>query len=635
MGILLRSLGRTSGVADKSRDRIFLVLLCAHAPLALALGLLVVHADLSHVALEAFAPALIAALAYKASAGTRLFRLIGAALLMGYSGVLVHFAGGLIEVHFHVFVSMAFLILYYDWLPLVVATVVIAGHHLVLDELAPAAVFKDGESLVIVALHATFVVAMAVVCIFIAEYIRRSALSVQAALTSMAERDAASLERGLAALSTGDLSVRAEVATAPIARFGSDIIGQTAAQTNRLLETLHRTVANYETARAGLASLVDDVRSTAETVAGASAHLDEVSHRTAGAVSNVVSAIRTVSTGSIEAANGVHRTTEVVAHLSQAINSIAQGAADQALQVRSASAAASKMAEGVAHVASSAEEVAEASLGARRSAEHGAAAVREAMASMAVIRDVVDNASTIVEGLGRLGDKIGAVVETIDDISDQTNLLALNAAIEAARAGEHGRGFAVVADEVRKLAERSQTETRQIAELIAQVQTGTRDAVAAMASGAASVEVGSTKADLAGNALGEILAAVSATVVQVAAIAHEAQDVTLAARSVTGAMQNISAVVDENTASTQEMTSQASRVGAAIHGIAQVAQEQSAATDAVSGSAENMHTQVDDIGAQARALATAAEQLRDMVARFRLTREPQPIRPAHSERRAA
>ncbi|MCA1648490.1 MAG: hypothetical protein LC797_24525 [Chloroflexi bacterium] len=108
---------------------------------------------------------------------------------------------------------------------------------------------------------------------------------------------------------------------------------------------------------------------------------------------------------------------------------------------------------------------------------------------------------------------------------------------------------------------------------------------------------------------------------------------TRAARNVTGAMQNISAVVDENTASTQEMTIQASRVGLAMRGIAQVAREQSAATDAVSESAESVHSQVDDIGDRARDLASAAEKLREMVARFRLTAEPTAIRPA--TRRAA
>ena len=246
-----------------------------------------------------------------------------------------------------------------------------------------------------------------------------------------------------------------------------------------------------------------------------------------------------------------------VDQLSQVIDGIARGATDQARQVQTTSATATQMAAGVEQVAANATQMAAASQQTRAAAEHGGQAVRETTAAMTEIQAVVGQAASKVRELGKLGQKIGAVVETIDDIAEQTNLLALNAAIEAARAGEHGKGFAVVADEVRKLAERSGRETKQIAELIAQVQTGTKDAVAAMDSGAAKVELGSEKAAQAGQALDEILTAVQDTVRQVGEIASSSQQMAGGARSVTDAMHSISAVVEESSAATEQMAAQA------------------------------------------------------------------------------
>jgi methyl-accepting chemotaxis protein len=240
---------------------------------------------------------------------------------------------------------------------------------------------------------------------------------------------------------------------------------------------------------------------------------------------------------------------------------------------------------------------------------------------MAEIQQVVLQAAGKVEELGRLGEKIGAVVETIDDIAEQTNLLALNAAIEAARAGEHGKGFAVVADEVRKLAERSQRETKAIAELIRQVQTSTQDAVESMERGSSKVSEGTARADQAGTALAEILAAVEATVVQVTGIASAAREMSGGARSVVEAMESISAVVEESTAATEEMAAQAGQVMTTIQGVAAATSENSAATEQVSGSASEMSDQIQRITDEAEQLAETSASLRTLVARFRLSHE--------------
>src|SRR6202008_4928789 len=122
--------------------------------------------------------------------------------------------------------------------------------------------------------------------------------------------------------------------------------------------------------------------------------------------------------------------------------------------------------------------------------ERGLQAVRETTAAMAAIQVGVGQAASKVRELGTLGQKIGSVVETIDDIADQTNLLALNAAIEAARAGEQGRGFAVVADEVGKLAERTASATLEIGQTIAAMQTETKEAVSGIGATLEQVQTG-------------------------------------------------------------------------------------------------------------------------------------------------
>ncbi|MRR33161.1 methyl-accepting chemotaxis protein [bacterium] len=194
------------------------------------------------------------------------------------------------------------------------------------------------------------------------------------------------------------------------------------------------------------------------------------------------------------------------------------------------------------------------------SAAAGVAVVQETVAEMNRIAERVKEAAQTVESLGARSDQIGEIVGTIEDIADQTNLLALNAAIEAARAGEQGRGFAVVADEVRALAERTTKATKEIGAMIRAIQTETKGAVTSMEEGVREVEKGTTNAARSGQALNEILEQANSVTMQINQIATAAEQQTATTNEITNNIQQITEVVHETAKGSQESASASSQL---------------------------------------------------------------------------
>ena len=180
------------------------------------------------------------------------------------------------------------------------------------------------------------------------------------------------------------------------------------------------------------------------------------------------------------------------------------------------------------------------------SASESAYIVMESVNIMNTIAVQVQESAATVGNLGHRSEQIGEIVGTIEDIADQTNLLALNAAIEAARAGEQGRGFAVVADEVRALAERTTKATREISEMIKTIQDETGKAVALMDKGVAEVEHGVAESAKSSEALVEVLGQISEITGQVGQIATAAEEQTATTNEITGNIQQANGVVMES-----------------------------------------------------------------------------------------
>lgn len=239
---------------------------------------------------------------------------------------------------------------------------------------------------------------------------------------------------------------------------------------------------------------------------------------------------------------------------------MATAAEEVAAQAGTAAVAGEEMAATSGDIARNCQLAADGSKQATEAARSGVQVVGQTVTVMNRIADRVSASAATVESLGARSDQIGTIIETIEDIADQTNLLALNAAIEAARAGEQGRGFAVVADEVRALAERTTKATREIGEMIKSVQKETKVAVVTMEEGVKEVQRGTAEAGKSGAALQQILDQISSVGMQISQIATAAEEQTATTCEISNNMQQITDVVQQTSRGSQESSASAQKL---------------------------------------------------------------------------
>jgi methyl-accepting chemotaxis protein len=249
----------------------------------------------------------------------------------------------------------------------------------------------------------------------------------------------------------------------------------------------------------------------------------------------------------------VQATASATTQISSSSEELAAGAQEQSAQTGEIASAVEQMAKTIVSTTRNATAAANSAKKAGEVALEGDHVVKETIAGMIKISDVVNNAAKTVQELGKSSDQIGEIVQVIDEIADQTNLLALNAAIEAARAGEQGRGFAVVADEVRKLAERTTKATKEIAVMIRQIQKDTSNAVVSMERGTIEVESGKVLAQKAGHSLNGIIQSAEEVVDVANQVAAASEEQASAAEQISKNIEGITEVTQQSAQSTQEI----------------------------------------------------------------------------------
>ena len=275
------------------------------------------------------------------------------------------------------------------------------------------------------------------------------------------------------------------------------------------------------------------------------------------AVEQLRSLVQTINDTSVQVASSAQETQATAMHLAEA-------AEHQAQEISSASDRINEMAQSINQVSRNSAESADVAQRSVQIATKGAGVVRETIAGMDTIRDQIQETSKRIKRLGESSQEIGSIVELINDISEQTNILALNAAIQAASAGEAGRGFAVVADEVQRLAERASNATKRIETLVETIQSDTNEAVSSMEQTTSEVVAGARLAEDAGTALGEIESVSTSLAALIEGISSASQQQSAAASNITDTMNTIQSI-------TAQTSQGANQTAASIGNLAQLA----------------------------------------------------------------
>ncbi len=394
----------------------------------------------------------------------------------------------------------------------------------------------------------------------------------------------AALAAGIREVSQGDFTKNIAVSDAALQDLAI-ALNKLIFGMREFLRQLHGNASNLGDAGSGLRNTASTALAVIEGASVAQGQLDE---------------------GIQEQSRIVEEATSKVGVLAEAISTIAASAEEQTRSLDETALAVSNMASSIEEVAAQVDSLSSISSGTSRTAERGGTAIGTIVDGMRTIRTTINDLAEDIRQLGNNSEQIGDIVKVIDRIAEQTNLLALNAAIEAARAGEHGRGFAVVASEIRKLADGSVQATKEIAGHITSTQAVISEVVGAMERLTERVEESTGSTDSASGALQEIVSAVLTSTNQIGEISSVTRAMSANSYQVIRQIEEITKSVSLNLKATQSMTRQSDEVSKAFADISSISQQNASSVEVltyvnreVTDAAQRMLSSVDEMNALA------------------------------------
>lgn len=319
-------------------------------------------------------------------------------------------------------------------------------------------------------------------------------------------------------------------------------------------------------------------------------HLNTMTLNLRNFIMNVSGSVEQLAATSEELTAGSQQTELAADQIALSIQDIANNSEKQEGLMKDSAKMVLNISQGIDQISKNIQDITDSSMNTYKKAESGNVVVGKAINQMEIISGKVDALSNIIELLGKSSNEIGNIILVISQIAEQTNLLALNAAIEAARAGEQGKGFAVVADEVRKLAEQSEKSTSKIGTLVNEIQESIKNALNAMEDGTLAVRDGITMVGDAGQSFEDILSSVDA---------------------ISTRMQEASGVIDEISSGSQNMVE-------SIENMSKIFEESSVSSQSVAASAEEQTALMKEVAGASQKLSEMAMELEKDISKFKL-----------------